>query len=156
MEKDKIFLKEAVQLACQSVQSGGGPFGALVVKGEQVVGRGMNRVTDHHDPTAHAEIQAIREAGNHLGHHHLYGCTLYASCEPCPMCLGAIYWARIDRVVFASNRNEAAYSGFLDAHIYEEMARDPEARELPFEHLEVDGAGEEFRLWQHNQERTDY
>jgi guanine deaminase len=142
------WLQQAIALSEANVREGrGGPFGAVIVKNGEVVGSGTNLVTTHHDPTAHAEVLAIREAGRKLGTHDLRGCVLYASCEPCPMCLGAILWARIDAVYFANNQDDAARAGFDDAHFYREVALPPEQRELPMHWLVIDGAGGAFRLW---------
>ncbi len=142
------YLKEAIRLARDHMLTGaGGPFGAVIVRNEVVVARGWNRVTSSNDPTAHAEVVAIRAACAALGTFSLQGCELFASCEPCPMCLAACYWARIDRVVFAATRDEASAAGFDDAHIYTELALPVEARSLPVVHQPVAGALEPFRLW---------
>jgi guanine deaminase len=149
-------LREAVQLAAESVSAGGGPFGALVVRDGEIVGRGKNRVTASQDPTAHAEVVAIREACATLGSHQLVGCELYSSSEPCPMCLGAIYWARPDAVYFANERGEAAAAGFDDAFIYDEIELLPGDRRIRMNRVEVDGAGEPFRLWHMKTDRVEY
>jgi guanine deaminase len=126
------FLLEAIELSLESVRTGaGGPFGAVIVRAGQVVGRGMNRVTSANDPTAHAELAAIRDACRRLGTHGLQGCEIYASCEPCPMCLGAIYWARLDRLYFAATRHDAAAAGFDDERIYGELPLPVGQRSLP-------------------------
>lgn len=125
----------------------GGPFAARVVRGDAVIAVGWNQVTSLKDPTAHAEVQAIRAACRALGSFQLTGCTLYASCEPCPMCLGAIYWARPAAVVFAATRHEAAGAGFDDALVYEEIARSPGARRIPFEHVAHPRSREPFSTW---------
>ena len=133
---DLGFLRQALALAQQSLGSGaGGPFGALVVRDGQVLGRGTNRVTTANDPTAHAEVVAIREACAAVRNFSLAGAELYASCEPCPMCLGAIWWARIARVHYAGTRADAAEAGFDDAALWAEVARAPEARVLPVRQL---------------------
>ena len=155
MSRDR-FLREAVQLAAESVSAGGGPFGALVVRDGELVGRGKNRVTASQDPTAHAEVVAIREACATLGSHQLVGCELYSSSEPCPMCLGAIYWARPDAVYFANERGEAAAAGFDDAFIYDEIELLPGDRRIRMNRVEVDGAGEPFRLWHMKTDRVEY
>lgn len=155
MSRDS-FLREAVQLAAESVSAGGGPFGALVVRDGEIVGRGKNRVTASQDPTAHAEVVAIRDACATLGSHQLVGCELYSSSEPCPMCLGAIYWARPDAVYFANERDEAAAAGFDDAFIYDEIELLPGDRRIRMYRVEVDGAGEPFRLWHMNTDRVEY
>lgn len=126
------FLREAIRLSIEKMEQGaGGPFGALVVKDDQIVGRGWNGVTSLNDPTAHAEIMAIRDACKNLGTYQLDGCVLYASCEPCPMCLSAIYWARISRLYFAASRQDAAASGFDDEYILQELRQDWATRALP-------------------------
>jgi len=131
-EADEVHLREAIALARYGMERGyGGPFGCVIVKDGEVVGRGNNRVTSTNDPTAHAEVVAIRAACQALGDFQLTGCTLYTSCEPCPMCLGAIYWARPDRIVFAASREDAAAAGFDDQLIYDELPLPPEQRRIP-------------------------
>ncbi len=125
-------MAEAIALARDNLRSGrGGPFAALVVRGGEVIARAANLVTARADPTAHAEVLAIREACRRLGSHSLAGCDLYATGEPCPMCLGAIYWARLDRVFYSASRHDAADAGFDDRHIYEEIAVPPAERRIP-------------------------
>ena len=154
---DQRFLREAIELAAENAGLGrGGPFAALVVRAGQVIARCTNRVTALNDPTAHAEVEAIREACRHLGDYQLSGCTIYASCEPCPMCLGAIYWARPERVVFAATRDAAAAAGFDDALIYTELALPPVERSIPFERLDIPGAGVPFDRWREAEGRVDY
>lgn len=150
-------MNEAIRLAEQNVVDGtGGPFGCVVVRGEEIVGRGTNTVTRDSDPTAHAEIVAIRRACAHLESFQLTGCAIYCSCEPCPMCLGAMYWARPDAVYFASTRQDAAAAGFDDEMIYRELARPTGDRTLKMEHLDFEEAGEAFRYWRESEERTPY
>lgn len=128
------FLERAIELASIGMARGhGGPFGAVIVRGDQILAEGINQVTGSHDPTAHAEVNAIRAACKALRTFTLAGCELYSSCEPCPMCLSAIYWARLDRVYFAASRVDAAEIGFDDAHLYTELALDPAHRQLPSE-----------------------
>ncbi|MGG1685955.1 nucleoside deaminase [Pseudalkalibacillus sp. NRS-1564] len=154
---EKDWLTHAIQLASISVtEHNGGPFGAIVVKNGVVIGEGFNQVTTDHDPTAHAEVVAIRNACQKLGTHQLEGCVVYASCEPCPMCLGAIYWSRPDRVYFAASRNEAADAGFDDAVIYNEIEKKPEQRTIPFHHIEMDEKNEPFQSWEKHKNRIDY
>lgn len=153
---DPAFLAEAVRLAGESVETGGGPFGAVVVRDGLVVGRGRNRVVPASDPTAHAEIEAIRDACRTLGTHQLDGCVLYASSEPCPMCLGAIYWARPAAVWYANPRDEAAAVGFDDALIYEEIRRGPSDRKIPMRRLRLEGAREPFSRWRAKHDRVAY
>lgn len=131
---DEYFLRKAIQLAREGMHTGqGGPFGAIIVKDGQIVGEGCNCVTSTTDPTAHAEIVAIRDACQKLGVYQLTGCTLYASCEPCPMCLGAIYWARPDRVVYGARHTDAAEAGFDDSFIYHELALPHQERHIPMD-----------------------
>jgi guanine deaminase len=150
------FLREAVRLARESVEAGGGPFGALVVKDGEVVATGTNRVTVDLDPTAHAEIVAVRAACDALGSFQLDGCDVYTSSEPCPMCLGALYWARPRRVFFATPRDAAIAAGFDDGFIYDELARPVEARDLEMHRLQVDRAGSEFEAWSDARDRREY
>jgi guanine deaminase len=140
-------MREAVELARVGVEQNGGPFGAVVVCDGRIVGRGRNQVTRQLDPTAHAEIIAIREACCALGRFDLHGCDLYASCEPCPMCLAAIYWARLDRVFYACTRRDAAGIGFDDDFIYQQIALEIDARSLRMNQLSRDAALELFREW---------
>lgn len=154
---DKRFLREAVRLSIENMQtSAGGPFGTVVVKGDQIVGRGFNRVTSTNDPTAHAEIVAIRDACERLGNFSLAGCRIYCSCEPCPMCLGAIYWARLDRLVYAASRADAAAAGFDDAHIYNEIPLPPDARSLPTMQDLRQEALAAFDVWAEKKDRVEY
>ena len=125
----------------------GGPFGCIIVKDGVVVGKGCNQVTSSNDPTAHAEVVAIRDACRRLGDYQLAGCDVYASCEPCPMCLGALYWARPRRVIYASTRDEAAEAGFDDAFIYIEINVPPGERKIPFNHESLDEAAAVFKSW---------
>jgi guanine deaminase len=150
------FLREAIRVASDNVASGGGPFGAIVVRDAQVVARAANRVTARNDPTAHAEVEAIREACRALETFQLEGCELYSSSEPCPMCLGAIYWARPKAVYFANGRDVALAAGFDDDHIYEEFLLAPEERRYPATRLEIDGADEPFRRWAAKADRVEY
>lgn len=152
-----IFLRRAIELSRNSLSTEGcGPFGAVVARDGQIVGEGWNQVVVANDPTAHAEIVAIRDACRRLATFSLQGCTLYASCEPCPMCLAAIYWARIDKVIFAATRQDAAEAGFDDGYFYEEICRAPEARGIPMEQKLQEEAGAVFRLWLKNPERRHY
>jgi guanine deaminase len=150
------FLREAVRVASENVSDGGGPFGAIVVRNGEIVARGANRVTGSNDPTAHAEIEAIREACRVLGTFQLEGCEIYSSSEPCPMCLGAIYWARPRAVFFANGRGVALAAGFDDHHIYEEFLLAPEERRYPATRLEIDDADEPFRRWAAKEDRVEY
>lgn len=149
-------MREAIKLSAESVRSGGGPFGAVIVRNGEIIARGENRVTVCNDPTAHAEVSAIREAAARLGTYDLSGCEIYSSCEPCPMCLGAIYWARLDRLYYASTRADAANVGFDDAHIYEELPLDPSQRELPTESLLREEAQLVFEAWASKLDKKEY
>ena len=154
---DAAFMREALTLATENVRAGhGGPFAALVVREGKIVARGTNRVTTENDPTAHAEIEAIRAACAALGDFQLGGCTLYTTCEPCPMCMGAIYWARPDRVVYAATHEDAAAAGFDDAFIYDELTRPPEARRIPMVSLLREEGQQPFEAWAQAEERTNY
>ncbi len=154
---DVRLLDRAVALAeTASADGAAGPFGAVVARGERILGEGWNRVVGDHDPSAHAEIVAIRAACATLGSHALTGCTIYSSCEPCPMCLGAIYWARLARVVFASSRADAARAGFDDAWIYDEIGRGLRDRSIEMVHVERPRAAGVFEHWTQNPHRRRY
>ncbi|MGK9125383.1 nucleoside deaminase [Olivibacter sp. LS-1] len=154
---DIIFLKKAIDLAVTGVkQNKGGPFGCIIVKDGKIIGKGCNSVTSTIDPTAHAEIVAIRDACKHLGEYQLDDCTLYASCEPCPMCLGAIYWARPSRVVYAATRFVAAQAGFDDAFIYEEINLTGTERRIPFEFRQINESQAPFLSWEQKETKDLY
>lgn len=156
-DPDLPFLEQAVALARRHMELGhGGPFGAVIVKDGTVIAEGWNEVTSGNDPTAHAEVVAIRRACRQLGAFSLAGATIYASCEPCPMCLAAIYWARLERLVFAQTREQAADIGFDDALIYEEIAKPLDKRELPTRHLPLDSAAAAFQAWITKGDRVPY
>lgn len=150
------YLGEAIRLAEENVRNGGGPFGCVIVKNGRIIARGANRVTATNDPTAHAEVVAIREACRTLGTFQLDGCDVYASCEPCPMCLGAIYWARPASVTFAASRAEAAEAGFDDERIYAELSLAIERRSLPTRHLPMDDRLRPFEAWGRHREKIAY
>lgn len=152
----KELMKRAIALAKESVAKGGGPFGAVIAKDGEIVAEAANRVTLDHDPTAHAEVMAIRIAATKLATHDLSGCDIYASCEPCPMCLGAIYWARLSRLYYAANRKDAAGAGFDDDFIYTELPLNPEERSLPTLRILTDEAAKPFDLWKSKTDRTEY
>ena len=152
----EAFMREAIKLSAESVRSGGGPFGAVIVRDGEIIARGENRVTVCNDPTAHAEVSAIREAAARLGTYDLCGCEIYSSCEPCPMCLGAIYWARLDKLYYAGTRADAASVGFDDAHIYEELPLEPSQRELPTETLLREEAQRVFEAWAEKADKKEY
>jgi len=156
MENDKFFLSKAVALAKSGIQNGGGPFGALVVKDGRVISESCNRVVLNSDPTAHAEVLAIREAASILKSHELHDCIIYTSCEPCPMCLGAIYWSGIKKVVYACDRRDAEKAGFSDKLIYEEIHLDPKDRKISFIRLNDAGGEEVFKLWDKLENKVPY
>lgn len=154
---EKKFMEEAIRLAVENVKKGtGGPFGAVVVKDGKVVAASANTVTPDNDPTAHAEVNAIRQACRRLGSFQLAGCEIYCSCEPCPMCLGAIYWARPDKVYYACTKTDAAEAGFDDSFIYREIEMPEAERSIPFCNQREEDAGEEFRLWRTKEDKTAY
>lgn len=150
-------MAEAIRLSIENVRLGkGGPFGAVVVKDGQIIARGANEVTSSNDPTAHAEVVAIRKACAALGDFQLTDCEVYTSCEPCPMCLGAIYWARPKKIYYANTAEDAAKIGFDDRFIYEELGRDVAARKMPVEQFMREEALEAFRIWQEKSDKIEY
>ena len=153
----KVFMQTAINLAYENAfLNHGGPFGAIVVKDGKIIGMGKNEVTASNDPTAHAEIQAIRDACRYLNSFQLTDCEIYTSCEPCPMCLGAIYWARPKAVYFYNTREEAAAIGFDDALIYEQISEPLDKRLIPMKHLPIDTTKYPFELWKHSKQRVEY
>lgn len=151
------YMKEAISLSRKCLETGrGGPFGAVVVKEGEIIGRGSNAVTTNNDPTAHAEIMAIREACEKLGTFQLTDCEIYSSCEPCPMCLGAIYWARPKILYFAANRNDAANGGFDDSLIYDEIAKKSDQRKIPTQQMPDPEATEVFKNWLEFDRKIEY
>lgn len=156
-EQDKEFMRRAIELAQNGIDDGqGGPFGAIVVRDGEIIGEGCNRVTSSNDPTAHAEIVAIREACRNLNSFQLDGCVIYTSCEPCPMCLGAIYWARPERMFFACFREDAAHVGFDDEMIYEEIARPIEERRIETVNFLRDEGLKVFKNWANKPDKIEY
>jgi tRNA(Arg) A34 adenosine deaminase TadA len=157
MTREEKFMQEAIALSQSGMDNNeGGPFGCIVVKGEEIVGRGHNKVSSTNDPTAHAEVTAIRDACKNLDTFQLNDCEIYTSCEPCPMCLGAIYWARPKVVYFANNRQDAADIGFDDSMIYDEMNASLEERKIPIIPLGREDALKVFYKWQHKDDKTLY
>jgi len=150
------FLTQAIDLATQNVIEGGGPFGAIIIKDGKVIAEGVNRVTETNDPTAHAEVQAIRKACDKLNTFDLSGCEIYSSCEPCPMCFSAIYWAHISKVYYAATHHDAEDAGFADAHIYREVRLKPLERSIPF--LKIDHAQKitPFEVWIKKEDKEKY
>ncbi|MEM6343277.1 MAG: nucleoside deaminase [Bacteroidota bacterium] len=156
-QKQVNFMREAIRLACENVRSGlGGPFAALVVKDGKIIATGVNRVTRDLDPTAHAEVNAIRNACKVLGSFQLEGCEIYTTCEPCPMCLGAIYWARPQKVYYANTQTDAAGIGFDDSFIYKEIEIEARNRAIPMEPLLREEGLEIFKLWEEAEGKTKY
>ena len=153
---DHSFVRKAIELAVESVQGNGGPFSALVVKGGRVIATGTNEVTRMNDPTAHAEIVAIRKACRVLGAFQLSGCDVYTSCEPCPMCLGALYWARPAHIFFAATRDDAAAAGFDDSLIYRQIELPHSQRSIPMIHVVDEQATRPFEEWVNKSDRTNY
>ena len=150
------FMRQAIALAKENIKSGGCPFGAIFVKDGKVVAMGANRVTANNDPTAHAEVSAIRAACTKLGTFDLSGCVIYTSCEPCPMCLGAIYWAHLDKIYYGANQFDAASVDFDDSFIYRELEVAPEKRNKPMENILHDEALAPFKAWKEKEDKIRY
>ena len=150
------FMKRAIELSIESVNKGGGPFGCVIVKDEKIVSEGSNKVTSSKDPTAHGEIVAIREACKKINNFSLSGFELYSSCEPCPMCLSAIYWARIDKVYFANTRQDAQKIDFDDSLIYSEFQKNIDKRKIPMIQMMRDEALKAFELWDKKTDKVKY
>ena len=155
-EKDKEFMREAIRLSMNSVETGGGPFGAVIVKDGRIIAGTSNSVTLDNDPTAHAEVNCIRKACKALGTFDLSGCDIYTSCEPCPMCLGAIYWAHLDRIFYANNRKDAAEIDFDDDFIYEEIAKPLDGRKTPVIPILRNEALAVFTAWKEKADKIEY
>jgi len=157
MTREEKFMKEAIRLSEKAVANNeGGPFGCVIVKDDKIVGEGNNKVIISNDPTAHAEVVAIRDACKNLGTFQLEDCEIYTSCEPCPMCLGAIYWARPKVVYFANSRHDASEGGFDDSMIYEELKKPIENRKIPFKQVRMEPAVNAFDQWKNKIDRTNY
>lgn len=155
MIKEEL-MQKAIELSEKNIADGGGPFGAVIAKDGKIVATGVNRVTAQHDPTAHAEVSAIREACGKLQTFDLSGCEIYSSCEPCPMCLAAIYWAHIDKLYFGNDKHDAKEIGFDDSFIYDEMSLPLEKRKLPAENLMKTEALHAFNLWRDKDDKIEY
>lgn len=153
---NRELMQRAIDLSKNSVKSGGGPFGAVIARNGEIIAEGSNCVTIDNDPTAHAEVSTIRKACKALGTYDLSGCEIFTSCEPCPMCLGAIYWAKLDKIYYANDRKDAANIGFADDFIYEELPLKPSERQKPSEILMREEALEAFRMWQEKEDKTEY
>ena len=149
-------MERAIALSLESVKSGGGPFGSVIIKNNEIISEGMNRVTKNNDPTAHGEIVAIRNACKNLNDFSLKGCELYTSCEPCPMCLSAIYWSRIDKIYYANTRDDAKKIDFDDSLIYSELTKKIKERKIPTTQLMRDEALQGFKLWKNTENKVKY
>ena len=149
-------MKRAIELSIESVNKGGGPFGCVIVKGEKIVAEGSNKVTSTKDPTAHGEIVAIREACKKINNFSLNGCELYSTCEPCPMCLSAIYWARINKLYYANTRKDAQKIGFDDSLIYSEFQKNIDKRKIPMVQMMRNEALKAFELWDKKEDKVKY
>ncbi|HOF97929.1 MAG TPA: nucleoside deaminase [Paludibacteraceae bacterium] len=156
MEFQEKMMRKAIALSLENIKKGGGPFGAVIVKDGKIIATGVNRVTSNNDPTAHAEITAIRKAAGKLKNFDLSGCEIYTSCEPCPMCLGAIYWAHLDKMYFANTKADAQNAGFDDSFIYEEINLKPEDRKLKSQQLLREEALAAFETWKNTTNKTEY
>lgn len=157
MQEHLKFIEKAIDLARISVERhGGGPFGALVVKDGEIIGEGMNAVTENNDPTAHAEVVAIRNACQHLDNFQLEDCIIYSSCEPCPMCLGAIYWARPKALYFAATKSDASKAGFDDSFIYLELEKEFKDRVIPTQRIETEKVQLPFEAWTNKGDKREY
>lgn len=150
------FMREAIELSIKNIDTNGGPFGAVIVKDGEIIARGKNKVTSNNDPTAHAEVNAIREAAAKLGTFDLKGCEIYSSCEPCPMCLGAIYWARLDKLYYANTKQDAKEIDFDDSFIYEELELPVEKRKIPTTQILRDEAIVAFNKWKDKADKLEY
>jgi tRNA(Arg) A34 adenosine deaminase TadA len=153
---EEKFLRQAIELAKESIKNGGGPFGAVIVKDGGIIASASNSVTKDLDPTAHAEVNCIRQACRKLGVFNLEGCEIYSSCEPCPMCLSAIYWAHIDKIYYAATKADAAYGGFDDDFIYREIALSKEQRGIPAINSLREEGKKVFDIWRRTENKTAY
>lgn len=153
---NKNIMREAIKLANESIKDGGGPFAAIITKNNEIIAYGTNQVTNNNDPTAHAEVVAIRNAAKTLENFNLAGCEIYTTCEPCPMCLGAIYWAKISKIYYGNTKEDAANIGFDDQFIYEELELPKEKRQLAMEALLRDETIETFKIWDKMSDKKEY
>ena len=156
MTQEEMFMKEAIRMSRESVENGGGPFGAVIVKAGEIIAKASNKVTQDNDPTAHAEVTAIRTAAKKLKTFNLSGCEIYTSCEPCPMCFGAIYWAHLDKLYFAGTKADAKEIGFDDSFIYEEIELPYDKRKIPNIQLLRDEALKAFQDWKEKDDKIEY
>lgn len=155
-QQDHEFMQMAIDLSVENVALGGGPFGAIIVRNDKIIATGTNRVTANNDPTAHAEVNAIREACAKEKNFKLEGCTCYTSCEPCPMCLSALYWAGVSRIVYGNTKDDAKAINFDDSFIYDEIAKPHEKRTIPCVNLMRNEALEGFRAWNEKEDKIEY
>jgi tRNA(Arg) A34 adenosine deaminase TadA len=156
LKKEEDFMREAIGLSIENIDNNGGPFGAVIVKDGKVIAKGVNRVTSNNDPTAHAEVNAIRKAAKILETYDLSGCEIYSSCEPCPMCLGAIYWARLDKLYYANTKQDAKDIDFDDSFIYEELDQPIEKRKIPTVQILNKEAIQAFNKWREKEDKIEY
>lgn len=156
MDFNKKFMRKAIALSIENVHNGGGPFGAVIVKDGKIIATGVNGVTKHNDPTAHAEVTAIRKASKKLGTFDLEGCEIYTSCEPCPMCLGAVYWAHLDKMYYGNTKTDAKNIGFDDSFIYDEIDLKPENRKVKTIQALADEAIKAFEAWTEKEDKIEY
>jgi guanine deaminase len=156
MLSHKEIMQEAIRLSIENVEKGGGPFAAIIAREGEIIATGVNTVADDNDPTAHAEVNAIRAATSKLENFHLDNCILYTTCEPCPMCLGAVYWAGLSEIYYGNSREDAARYGFQDEHIYEELERPLDKRQMSFSQLLGAQALEAFKLWDQKSDKIIY
>jgi guanine deaminase len=156
MDSNKKFMRKAIALSLKNIENGGGPFAAVIVKEGKIIATGANRVTANTDPTAHAEVNAIRKAAKKLGTFDLSGCQIYTSCEPCPMCLGAVYWAHLDKMYYGNTKADAKNIGFDDSFIYDEIELKPENRRLQCTQLLPDEAIKAFESWVNTTDKIEY
>jgi guanine deaminase len=153
---EEKFMRRAIELSKKSVENGGGPFGAVIVKDGEIIAEASNSVTKDNDPTAHAEVNAIRKAAKKLNSFDLSGAEIYTSCEPCPMCLGAIYWARLDKIYFGNTKEDAKKIGFDDSFIYEEIEKPYNLRKIPTIQILREEALEAFKMWEEKEDKIEY
>ena len=156
MDYNKKFMRKAIALSIENIKNGGGPFGAVIVKDGKIIASGVNRVTANTDPTAHAEVNAIRKASKKLKTFDLAGCEIYTSCEPCPMCLGAVYWAHLDKMYYGNSKNDAKNIGFDDSFIYDEIDLKPEERQIQTTQLIPEEAIIAFNTWAAAEDKVRY
>lgn len=154
--EDRKFMRRAIDLSIENIDTGGGPFGAVIVRDGKLIASGTNRVVPNNDPTAHAEVVAIRNACRELETFDLSGCTVYTSCEPCPMCLSALYWAGVERICYANTKRDAAAISFDDSYIYDQLRLDYDRRTIHCEHFMRDEALEAFRKWSEKLDKVEY